>query len=216
MIGYHPHSDVARNLHGIFEVLESMGTKLLATTHHHQVSQCLEISLPRYNLHLSNDDCGRLECRELPGFSISPMQSVGTLCGLKSKLVLQNDDNPDLCKVIIPFGTITSTHARETRPVVTIAPYTSPGIRAFIYDVDGLIGRLSCDRTLSSWFILVHLHILTSSWLKDPLLQNTGAQEALKMLRSANSFSFMELDEEHTEILPIFNPFNKTILSIYN
>ena len=194
-----PHSDVVRNLHGIFKVLESMGTNLLATTHQHQVSPWLEVSLPRYNLRFSIDSCGHLECRELPGFFISPVQSIGTLCGLKNKLVLQN--NPDLRKVIIPFGKITSRNARETHPVVTIAPYASPGIRAFIYDVDGLIGRLSGDGTLSSWFILVHLHILTSSWLKDPLLQNTGVQEALKMLRSANSFSFMELDEEHKEIL---------------
>ena len=196
-----PHSVVVHNLHNIFEALESLETNLLATTYQYQVSQWLEVSLPRYNLHFSIDSCGRLECRDLPGFFLSPVQSIGTLCGLKSKLVLKNDDNPDLCKVIIPFGTVTSTNARDEHPVVTIAPYADPGIRSFIYDVDGLIGRLSGDGTLSSWFMLVHLHILTSSWLKDPLLQNTGVQEALKMLRSANSFSFMEFDEEHMEIL---------------
>ena len=196
-----PHSDVVRNLHSIFEVLESMETNLLATTRQHQVSQCLEVSLPRYNLHFSIDHCGHLECRDLPGFFFSPAQNIGTLCGLKSKLVLQNNVNPDLRKVIIPFGTVTSTNSRDKHPVVTIAPYASQGIRAFIYDVDGLIGRLSGDGTLSSWFMLVHLHILTSSWLKDPLLQNTGVQEALKMLRSANSFSFTELDEESADIL---------------
>ena len=196
-----PHSDIVRNLHSIFEVLESMGTNLLATTRQHQVSQCLEVSLPRYNLHFSIDDCGHLECRDLPGFFFSPAQNIGTLCGLKSKLVLQNNVNPDLRKVIIPFGTVTSTNSRNKHPVVTITPYASQGIRAFIYDVDGLIGRLSGDGTLPSWFMLVHLHILTSSWLKDPLLQNTGVQEALKMLRSANSFSFTELDEESADIL---------------
>ena len=196
-----PHSDVVRNLHSIFVVLESMGTNLLTTTRQHQVSQCLEVSLPRYNLHFSIDDCGHLECCDLPGFFFSPAQNIGTLCGLKSKLVLQNNDNPDLRKVIIPFGTVTSTNSRDKHPVVTVTPHASQGIRTFIYDVDNLIGRLSGDGTLSSWFMLVHLHILTSSWLKDPLLQNTGVQEALKMLRSANSFSFMELDEEHTEIL---------------
>ena len=196
-----PNSDVVRNLHSIFVVLESMGTNLLATTRQHHAPQCLEVSLPHYNLHFLIDDCGNLECRDLPGFFISPVQSIGTLCGLKNKLVLQNNDNPDLRKVIIPFGMVTSTNTRNKHPVVTIAPYANPCIRTFIYDVDGLIGRLSGDGTLSSWFMLVHLHILTSSWLKDPLLQNTGVQEALKMLRSANSFSFMELDEEHTEIL---------------
>ena len=196
-----PHSGVVCDLHTIFIALESMRTDLLATTCQYQVSQWLEVSLPRYNLHFSIDDCGYLECRDLPGFFLSPVQSIGTLFWLESKLVLRNNDNPDLRKIIIPFGTVTSTNVSYTHPVVTVAPYANPNIRSFIYDVDGLIGRLSGDGTLSSWFMLVHLHILTSSWLKDPLLQNTGIQEALKMLRSANSFSFMELDEEHKEIL---------------
>ena len=196
-----PHSFVVHNLYTVFEALESLETNLLATTYQYQLSKWLEVSLPRYNLRFSIDSCGHLECRDLPGFFLSPAQNIGTLFGLKSKLVLKNDDNPDLCKVIIPFGTVTSTNARDKHPVVTIAPYANPSIRSFIYDVDGLIGRLSGDGTLSSWFMLVHLHILTSSWLKDLLLQNTGVQEALKMLRSANSFSFMELNQEHKEIL---------------
>ena len=200
-----PHSKVVHDLHTIFLAFEPLGTHLLATTRQYQVTQWLEVSLPRYNLHFSIDDCGHLECRDLPGFFFSPVQSIGTLYGLKSKLVLQNNENSDLRKVIIPFGKIATntsyTHMSHTHPVVTIAPYATPGIRTSIYDADGLIGRLSGDGTLSSWFMLVHLHILTSSWLKDPLLQNTGVQEALKMLRSANSFSFMELDEEHKELL---------------
>ena len=201
-----PHSDVVRNLHTIFVSLETSGTNLLATASHqarHHVSQRVEIELPRYNLQFFIDNHGHLQCQDLPGFSISAVQAIGTLCGLKNKLILENKDHPELRKVIIPYGTVhtSASIANYTHPVVTITPCTNPGIRAFIYDVDGVIGRLVGDGTLSSWFMLVYLHILTSYWLNDPLLHNTGVQQGLKMLRSANSFSFMQLAKEHRDIL---------------
>ena len=140
-----PRSDVVRNLHAIFAALETSGTNLLATVSHqdrHHVSQRVEIRLPRYNLQFFIDNHGHLQCQDLPGFSISAVQAIGTLCGLKSKLILENKDRPELRQVIIPYGTVnTSVNiANSAHPVVTITPCTNPSIRAFIYDVDE-IGR---------------------------------------------------------------------------
>jgi hypothetical protein len=57
------------------------------------------------------------------------------------------------------------------------------------------------DGTLISWYRLAYLHVVTSYWLPDPLIHRTGVQQALQMLSSANSFSFMELADEHKDIL---------------
>ena len=202
-----PRSHVVRGIQSVLVPLETLPTNLLsistATPDH---PQNLRVMLPRYKLSFFVNVNGNLECKDLPGFSVSTVQSVGTLCGLASKLVLETMDGQSLTrKVIIPEGTevFRSNDASVPHPRITITPPSGLGchIRAFVYDVDKLIGRLVGDNTLTSWYLLAYLHIVTSHWLTDSLTYRTGVQQALHMLRSAHSFSFMELTNEHIGIL---------------
>ena len=205
-----PGSYVVQSIHGILAALETSPTNLLvvskAATPALAGDPNLLVKLPRYKLNFFVNIDGDLECKDLLGFSVSTVQSVGTLCGLESKLVLEAINGQGPRKVIIPHGTEmvlpgNVPSAPHLRVIITPSSDIGCHIRAFIYDVDNLIGRLVGDGTLTSWYLLAYLHILTSYWLSDPLTHRTGIQHGLQMLRSANSFSFMELTDEHTDIL---------------
>ena len=207
-----PESPLLKTLSEIFQPLEPYVTDLLVTWESWQDLPChlppyssgnLHISLPRYKLSFSGD----LECRELPGLSIASKQAFGTLFGLKNKLVLESKDGIGRRKVIVPDGTIVVTPTPEWHPEVTIVLPEDAGlqIKMFIYEVDELIGRLVGDGVLTSWYLLTYLHVLTSSHLSDPLTHRTGVQQALTMLKSANSFAFRQLTTEDMEFLRLIH-----------
>lgn len=208
-----PDSQVVKSIHAVLMPLETLPTNLLVVStaatvcrRHLLPARNLQVTLPRYKLSFFVNVTGHLECKDLPGFTVSAVQSVGTLCGLASKLVLETIDGQGMRKVVIPDGTIGVFRGNDPslpHPRITVTPSSDLGhhIRAFMYDVDSLIGRLVGDGTLTSWFLLAYLHILTSYWLSDPLIHRTGVQQALQMLRSAQSLSFMELTDEHMDIL---------------
>jgi hypothetical protein len=200
-----PDSHVVKGIHCVFAALEKSAKNLLCISAY---TLPLRVILPRYKLNFYININGDLECKDLPRFSVSVTQAIGTLCGLVNKLVLESTDGHTR-KVIIPAGTDQATtevfqgnDSSLPHPRVIITPSSDIGchIRAFVYDVDTLLGRLIGDGTLTSWYFLAYLHVLTSYWLCDPLTNRTGIQQALQMLRSANSFSFMKLTDEHINI----------------
>ena len=204
-----PDSLVVKGIHRVFAALEQSPKNLLCISTNVLLSRNLRVILPRYKLNFDINVNGDLECKDIPRFSVSVTQAIGTLCGLTNKLVLESTDGHTR-KVIIPAGTDQATTKVSEgndpsfpHPRVVITPSSDIGrhIRAFVYDVDTLLGRLVGDGTLTSWYFLAYLHVLTSYWLCDPLTNRTGIQQALQMLRSANSFSFMKLTDEHINVL---------------
>ena len=211
-----PESSLLITLSSIFQSLEASATNLLVTWESFPESMCivppytsgrLQVCLPRYNLSFFVGAHGDLECKELPGMFVSCTQSIDTLFGLKNKLVLDPKDSNTTRKIILPaleeeLDVSLGTHYHK-HPVVTIRPSDDADlqIRTFIYDVDSLIGRLIGDGTVTSWYLLVYLHILTSSHLPDPLTHRTGVQQALAMLKSANSFAFIHLTAKDLRLL---------------
>ncbi|KAF8586884.1 hypothetical protein K439DRAFT_1552162 [Ramaria rubella] len=220
-----PDSKVLATLHTIFRPLEVSIADLLVTetcpyvpAHHcAHPDRNLVIYLPRYNLSFFLGTEGIIGCRELPGMFVSKVQCIDTLFGLRSKLVLGSTNGNAPRKVLVPNGTIeVSESSRHPKPFpeVTITPEVtvarrgdaSQHIRVFTYEVDELIGRITGDGTLTSWYLLAYLHILTSYFLRDPLTDRTGVQQALVMLESPNSFSFINLATEDVRLLRlIFN-----------
>ncbi|KAJ6561052.1 hypothetical protein DFH09DRAFT_921131 [Mycena vulgaris] len=197
-----PNSRIVEGLSKVFQPLETNKLNLLVSLKSQDSiarTQKIHITIPRYNLEFSvSSTSGRVESKELPGFSVSQKQSVGTLIGLVSKLVV---DNGQTVKVVVPEGEIRTTHG-NLHPTTTIV--TSPiakHLKAFIYDVDDILGRVVGDGTLTSWYLLAYLHIVTSSHLCDPLIHRTGMQQALEMLGSPQSFAFMEMRAEHIDQL---------------
>ncbi|KAF8526592.1 hypothetical protein BU17DRAFT_62083 [Hysterangium stoloniferum] len=197
-----PHSRLLGNLSAIFQPLEDSVVNLFVT----YADNILEIKLPRYKLTFYLNSEGNYECRQLPGMYVSRVQSIGTLFGLKNKLILDSGDHCTTRKAIIPDGTISVSSASQhtpTCPEVTVNTAEDPNliIKTFIFAVDGILGRLVGDDTLTSWYLQIYLHILTSYHLHDPLTQQTGVQQALTMLTSSKSYAFMALTHEDIHYL---------------
>ncbi|KAJ7460834.1 hypothetical protein FB451DRAFT_1141265 [Mycena latifolia] len=191
-----PASSLVEKVAEIFRPLEASKTNLTLYSRF----EGLHISLPRYNLEFSVGPGGLLESKELPSFYVSPTQSIGTLVGLQSKLVLKSQRG-EMTKVFIPDGKIAISSGGD-HPNVTISPsVTTHHIKTFSYDVDDIVGRVIGDGSLTSWYRLAYLHIVTSSYLCDPLIRRTGIEQAHDMLGSAQSFAFMDLKQEHNDLL---------------
>ncbi|KAJ7623634.1 hypothetical protein FB45DRAFT_1089387 [Roridomyces roridus] len=192
-----PNSHLVKDLSGIFQPLEASRLNLMASLKCQDPMEPhrLHVGFHRYKMNFFLNDDGALESSELTGFSVAPKQSIGTLIGLTSKLVLESQD--ERVKVLVPAGTPTLVPGNLHVQTTLLPPETATHVKAYIFDVDDIIGRLVGDGTLTSWYLLIYLHIVTSSHLCDPLLHRIGIQKALEMLASAQSFAFMELSSEN-------------------
>ncbi|KAJ7497959.1 hypothetical protein B0H11DRAFT_827261 [Mycena galericulata] len=194
-----PNSGLVEGISSIFQPLETSKLNLLVSSKSEGPfsSPTLHVGLPRYNLDFSfNPDTELLESSELPGFSVSRKQSVGTLIGLNSKLVIESQD-AERVKVVVPEGEPTTIRSNFHAQTTIMPSAAAKHLKAFIYDVDDIIGRIIGDGTMTSWYLLIYLHIVTASHLPDPLIRRTGLQQALEMLASPQSFAFMDMKPEH-------------------
>jgi hypothetical protein len=162
----------------------------------------LYVKLPRYDLEFSTAvGEALLGSKELPGFFVASVQSVGTLIGLQNKLVLRST-NGEMMKLFIPDGGVTISRGDIGHPRVTISPSVrGRHIKVFTYDVDDILGRVAGDGSLTSWYQLAFLHAATTSHFADPLLSRTGICQTQEMLGSAQAFAFMRLESEHHAVL---------------
>ncbi|KAI1137706.1 hypothetical protein F5Y05DRAFT_58721 [Hypoxylon sp. FL0543] len=159
----------------------------------------LDIDLPRLTLGfgLRNGDTA-ISSRQFRGMSIDTDQSIGTLIGLRSKLVLKGDGGRLQRKVIIPSGDVTLSK-RDRHVEVHLQHCLTTKVH--VYNVDDLLGRLTDNGNLQSKLLMAYLHALTSSPLPDPLTGKTGTEQALAILNSAAVRSFKWLSQENVDIL---------------
>ncbi|KAJ7708796.1 hypothetical protein B0H17DRAFT_365601 [Mycena rosella] len=190
-----PACSLVEGLAQIFRPLEASRTNLMVYSRFGQ----LHITLPRYNLEFSVGFDRLLESKELPGFYVFPSQSIGTLIGLQSKLVLKSR-NGAMSRIFVPEGKV-SVSGGDHSNVSISPPVTANHIKVFSYDIDDVMGRVIGDGSLTSWYRLAYLHIVTSSYLRDPLIRRTGIEQAQEMLESAQSFAYMYLEPEHNVLL---------------
>ena len=124
-------------------------------------------------------------------------QKLGTLVGLKNKLVLKNEETGQRL-VLIPDGRI-SMEANLGHVRVMIDRASAQRVQA--YDIDSLLCRLVDNGSLQSKLLLCYLHAVTSFCLPDPLTRMTGTEQALTILTSAAIRSFDQLTEENMRLL---------------
>ena len=189
-----PQSPTANTISNILLAIES-------APHLHLVfergTQRLQIDLPRIsiNFFLYQGD-STIKSKQYGGMCIDEDQRLGSLIGLRNKLVLCRgaSDYKALSsrKVLLPQGTI--SYQRTERHVEVSIETASSGSH-YVYVVDNLLGRLVDSSTLQSKLLLAYLHALTSHCLPDLLTGRTGTEEALRILRSAAVLSFPRLDE---------------------
>lgn len=127
--------------------------------------------------------------RKQRGFEVDSNQDIGTLIGLRTKLVLKNPSTGDR-KVIIPAEAGVSFLRDYDHVSVSIdALAGSP----HVYVVDETLHKLVDNGSLQSKLLLCYLHGLTSNCLPDPLTCRTGTEQALSILKGAavKSFPFL-------------------------
>ncbi|KAK3110708.1 hypothetical protein LTR53_014728 [Teratosphaeriaceae sp. CCFEE 6253] len=142
-----------------------------------------------------------LRSKEFPSMGFDPDQSLGTLVGLQSRLLLRHRYDGTRLLLILD-GDVTCDRDERQRVAVTIQKAV-PGVSSTFHTVrvDALLGRLIGTGDLQSKLFLIHLHALTTHCLPDPLTHKTGTEQALSMLRSASVRSFDHLTEENVKLL---------------
>ena len=189
-------SQTAKAISSIFSTFEDY-IHIHALLYHN--SDSIEIELPRLKLNFDFMlGTSTILCRQFRGMLVQAHQSIGTLVGLHTKLLLSSEKNPEERLVLIPEGTV--TYRRETRHVeVTIDNGGCTKIQT--YGVDYMLGQMIDNGDLQSKLFLCYLHGLTSHCLPDPLTRRTGTEQALSILSSSAIRSFPSLSHANVEIL---------------
>lgn len=173
----------------ISEILAYLETHLNIHMLYNVAKSRLEIKVPRLQLQfVLKDEESVIRSQQYKDMHIDSDQSVGTLIGFKSKLVLRSDGDSPKRMLIVPEGTLEfkrqSGDVVHDHIIVSLVHGTCRRVQA--YRVDELLGRLVADTKIESKLYLAYLHALTSSHLPDPYLGKQGAEEALDILCSAS------------------------------
>ena len=189
-------SNTVQVLSGILSVLEE---PLHIHTFFHETSGSLDVELPRLQLGFTlKPGASLIYSREFRGMSIDSNQGIGTLVGLRNKLVLKQDDGGHDRLVIIPEGRVTY---QTNYDHVIVSIDRNSAVKAHSYHVDKRLGRIVDNGNLQSQLFLCYLHGLTSYCLPDLLTLRTGTEQALSILVSAAVRSFDCLTKENLAIL---------------
>jgi hypothetical protein len=157
------------------------------------------IRLPRYNFHFRLGKELRLYSPELAAF-VDSDQDLGTLYGLRSKLVLKNNDS-GIRSALIPIGTVNYKISDSSNTVVDIDNKDGRSVRYCLYTVDAILCRLRGPPDLYSGYYLAYLHALTSHIIHDPLTGLNGTEQALVILRQACMLPTEPLTQNEIELL---------------
>lgn len=161
----------------------------------------LRVRLPRLDLRFFLNAQKHFQCHELCRI-VDPDQSLETMIGLKSRLVLcgigQLARKHDRL-LVIPQGKVSISKAG---PHVSVTMSTSgTKIRLFRYQIDGVLRRLQGPGDVTSTLYKAYLHAITSYLLPDPFTGNTGTEEALACLRQQSMNLTKPADEETLRLL---------------
>ncbi|KAL6232229.1 hypothetical protein BDW75DRAFT_24254 [Aspergillus navahoensis] len=164
----------------------------------HTSSSTLQIDIPRLRLSFSlRSGDSSIRSRQYRGMMIDPDQSLGTLIGLRSKLILLHENDCSR-KVLIPDGAV--QWAKDGKHVAVNIGWQAVS-KHHVYSVDTQLGRLVDNGSLQSKLILCYLHAVTSFCVPDELTKKTGTEQSLSILRSASMRSFDLLTPEGISIL---------------
>ncbi|KAJ5059156.1 hypothetical protein J3E72DRAFT_230989 [Bipolaris maydis] len=220
---------LARNVHNSAwrlikgsEILISLGSqseKILSKTlrsleegrHIHAkldtTTQMINIELPRLQLgfYIKQGASPIYSC-QYRDMSIDGDQSIGTLVGLVSKLVLKHEHTAERL-VLIPapntFDASSIIYSSDYRsghhPIVSICKGNVHKVYAYTIDTD--LGRLLDTSEIQSRLFLGYLHGITSGCLPDPLTHRTGTESSVEILGSAAVCSFDVLTPANLELL---------------
>ncbi|TQV93180.1 P-loop containing nucleoside triphosphate hydrolase [Cordyceps javanica] len=174
-----PQSQIGRNVANIFRDFEN--PSYLNIYQPMSAGGRLSVEIKRLEMRFFVNAKGLLQSNQLKA-EIDPVQDIGALYGLESKLVLRSLTNPRHRSVMIPIG---SCSWRRNGPHVSVR-ILNEGHYA-LFSVDPLLGRLSCAPEPALFYLKAMVHALTSFPISDKLTGRTGTEEACLCLTAARS-----------------------------
>ncbi|OJA13687.1 hypothetical protein AZE42_05526 [Rhizopogon vesiculosus] len=195
-------SPTFRKISGMLSPLEDY-RYLVVTRRPHAGKTVVHVDLPRFGLSFFTDGDGELHSHDQRNMVIDENQLTGTMIGLVNQLVLRpkNRQTYNDRHVIIPQGDV-MVEPRGHHVRVTIHPSPDQARRRYHwYTVDTELCRLTGTVGLTNKLYKAYLHAVCSAHIPDPLTKRTGVEEALYLLQSAASYSFMELASFDCELL---------------
>ncbi|KAJ2891475.1 uncharacterized protein MKZ38_000327 [Zalerion maritima] len=186
-----PHSDLFRRVARLFRHFE-VPERLTAFQ---PLMGTLSLELRHLELSFFVNRDSLFECRELRA-EIDPDQDAGTMYGLDSKIVLRDVDNKGRRSLIVPLSAPT-----WRRHGVHIAVRACGSSNYGRFEIDNILGRLSCPPEPVLLYSKALLHALTSFALPDPLTGRTGTEEAIHILKSGSSQPWTPLGDMPARIL---------------
>ena len=172
-----------------------------------KATQALHIQIPRLQLDFSlARGENELQSRQYRGMVVDRDQTIGTLVGLTSKLVLKSADPAHDRLVLIPvprtFGLRTIAHGKTLdQHHVFVNIDKNEAHKVYAYSLDTTLGRVLGSGEVQQSLFLALLHALTSHCLPDLLTGYTGTESALNILQSAAVRSFEFLTADNVELL---------------
>ncbi|CAK1363128.1 unnamed protein product [Cercospora beticola] len=144
-----------------------------------------------------------LESREYRSMIIDSDQSMGTLVGLKSRIVLKpqeaDDHHPGSRMALLPeSGSILYNREGGHVSVAVVKRLIS---KVHAVSIDAELGRLI--HNADNGLYLAYLHALTSFCLIDPLTKKSGTEQALNLMRSAAVHSLDRLSQGDIQALQL-------------
>ncbi|KAI8936437.1 hypothetical protein NX059_006844 [Plenodomus lindquistii] len=164
----------------------------------------IDIELPRLQLSFFvKYQEAQIQSHQYRGMIVDPRQSVGSLVGLRSKLVLKNQSSRIvLIPVPLEFNKSTIRYSRMSDYRHTeVSISKSAATKVYAYTLDEVLGRIVDSGDMSSKLFLALLHALTSHSCTDRLTKTTGVESSLNILRSAATKSFDVLTDTHVALL---------------
>ncbi|KAK8219055.1 hypothetical protein IWZ01DRAFT_565077 [Phyllosticta capitalensis] len=188
------NSALGKRLSAIFATLEKP-SYMVATAAQFPKGQ-INVDLPRFGLKFFVNQDGLLECPQLSS-TVSEDQDIGCLYGLRNQLVLQTGSNKS---VLIPRGRAKVKSIKDQKHV-TIARGNGDKIRFVHYYQNTVLGSLQGTSTTTDILFMAYIFALTSSYCSDPLTQQTGTAEALRILSDQRLKTSFPLSEEDIRLL---------------
>jgi hypothetical protein len=187
-------SETAKQIADILNPLESASKMQCMLVN----SSIVEVEIPRlrtsFTLQVGHS---AMRSRQYPGMMIAEDQSLGTLVGLRNRLILKSEVTDDHI-VLIPEGPVTWNRVIGH---VAVNIGWQPVTCLHAYSIDSQLGRLVDNGSLQSKLLLCYLHAVTSFCIPDPLTGKTGTEESLSILQSASLRSFTQLQLDNITIL---------------
>jgi hypothetical protein len=190
------------------DILSPLANPLQIHISLHADLSSLEVEIPRLRLGFSLDQgSSSLKSKEHRRMCVDTNQSLGTLVGYHSKLLLRDEETDERVVILlagsVSFSKLSSVQGSISNDHPDVYATCELSQNSYSLRVDNRLGRLVGDGELQSRLFLVYLHALTSFCLPDPLTHKTGTEQALQILGSAGVRSFSQLTKQDLCLLKL-------------